>query len=42
MNLLILTAAFAGGFFLTNLKSVIEFGNDLREIIVDNEELVNR
>jgi len=29
-------------FFITNLKSVIEFGNDLRETSVDNEELVNR
>lgn len=29
-------------FFITNLKSVLEFGNDLRETIADNEELVNR
>jgi len=29
-------------FFITNLKSVIEFGNDLRETQIDNEELVNR
>jgi len=29
-------------FFITNLKSVIEFGNDLRETLIDNEELVNR
>lgn len=29
-------------FFLTNLKSVIEHGNDLRETAVDDEELVNR
>ena len=29
-------------FFITNLKSVIEFGHDLRETSVDNEELVNR
>jgi len=30
------------GFFITNLKSVVEFGNDLREIEIKNEELVNR
>jgi uncharacterized protein YndB with AHSA1/START domain len=30
------------GFFLTNLKSVLEHGNDLRETLVDNESLVNR
>lgn len=29
-------------FFVTHLKSVIEFGNDLREIHADNEELVIR
>lgn len=29
-------------FFITNLKSVIEHGNDLRETKVHNEELVNR
>ncbi len=29
-------------FFITNLKSVIESGNDLRETQIDNEELVNR
>lgn len=29
-------------FFMTNLKSVIEYGNDLREVLSDNEELVNR
>ena len=29
-------------FFLTNLKSVIEHGTDLRETETDNEELVNR
>jgi uncharacterized protein YndB with AHSA1/START domain len=30
------------GFFLTNLKSVLEHGNDLRETLVDNESLINR
>jgi uncharacterized protein YndB with AHSA1/START domain len=30
------------GFFLVNLKSVMEFGNDLRETLVDDESLVNR
>lgn len=30
------------GFFITNLKSVMEYGNDLRETLVQNEELVNR
>lgn len=30
------------GFFVTNLKSVIEYGNDLRETLADSEELVNR
>ncbi len=30
------------GFFITNLKSVLEYGNDLRETISQNEELVNR
>ena len=29
------------GFFITNLKSVIEFGNDLRETEIRNEELIN-
>lgn len=29
-------------FFLTNLKSVLEHGNDLRETLVDDESLVNR
>jgi len=29
-------------FFITNLKSVIEYGNDLRETAIDNEQLVNR
>jgi uncharacterized protein YndB with AHSA1/START domain len=29
-------------FFITNLKSVIEYGNDLRETTSQNEELVNR
>ncbi len=29
-------------FFLTNLKSVIEHGNDLRETLADDESLVNR
>ena len=29
-------------FFITNLKSVIEFGNDLRETQAESEELVNR
>lgn len=29
-------------FFLTNLKSVLEHGADLREVASDNEELVNR
>ena len=29
-------------FFVTNLKSVIESGNDLRETQIYNEELVNR
>jgi len=30
------------GFFITNLKSVIEFGNDLREVQIDSEDLINR
>jgi uncharacterized protein YndB with AHSA1/START domain len=30
------------GFFLTNLKSVLEHGNDLRETLVDDESLINR
>ena len=30
------------GFFLTNLKSVAEFGNDLRETLADDESLINR
>jgi uncharacterized protein YndB with AHSA1/START domain len=30
------------GFFVTNLKSVMEFGNDLRETLSHSEELVNR
>ncbi len=29
-------------FFLANLKSVIEHGNDLRETLVDDESLINR
>jgi uncharacterized protein YndB with AHSA1/START domain len=29
-------------FFLTNLKSVLEHGHDLRETLVDDESLVNR
>lgn len=29
-------------FFITNMKSVLEFGHDLRETLIDNEELVNR
>jgi uncharacterized protein YndB with AHSA1/START domain len=29
-------------FFITNLKSVLEYGNDLRETQIYNEELVNR
>jgi hypothetical protein len=29
-------------FFVTNLKSVIEYGNDLRETHAESEELVNR
>lgn len=29
-------------FFLTNLKSVLELGNDLRETLADDESLVNR
>lgn len=29
-------------FFITNMKSVLEYGNDLREISIDNEELINR
>ncbi len=29
-------------FFLTNLKSVVEHGNDLRETLADDESLVNR
>jgi hypothetical protein len=29
-------------FFLTNLKSVLEHGIDLRETLIDNESLVNR
>ena len=30
------------GFFLTNLKSVIEYGNDLRETLDHDESLINR
>lgn len=30
------------GFFMVNLKSVAEFGNDLREINADDESLINR
>lgn len=29
-------------FFLTNLKSVIEHNNDLRETLIDDETLINR
>ena len=29
-------------FFFTNIKSVLEYGNDLRETAVDDEVLVNR